>query len=49
MLKDQHAHMLAKFTYTQNFDCVDQPTLDLYFNKILAQSDPNEMQFPWSP
>jgi hypothetical protein len=30
----------------QNFDCVDQPTLDLDFNKILAQSDPDEMQTP---
>lgn len=34
------------FTYLQNFDCVDQPTLDLDFNHILAQSDPNEMQIP---
>src|SRR5215471_6071752 len=34
------------FTYTQNFDCVDQPTLDLDFNGVLAQSDPNEMQTP---
>jgi hypothetical protein len=30
----------------QNFDCVDQPLLDLDFNGILAQSDPNEMQVP---
>jgi hypothetical protein len=37
---------LVTFTYLQNFDCVDQPTLDLDFNKILAQSDPNEMQIP---
>jgi hypothetical protein len=37
---------LVTFTYLQNFDCVDQPTLDLDFNKILAQSDPNEMQTP---
>ena len=37
---------LLTFTYLQNFDCVDQPTLDLDFNKILAQSDPNEMQTP---
>src|SRR5437764_10046970 len=37
---------LVNFTYLQNFDCVDQPTLDLNFNKILAQSDPAEMQTP---
>src|SRR5215469_13639300 len=37
---------LVTFTYLQNFDCVDQPTLDLDFNRILAQSDPNEMQTP---
>src|SRR5215469_12036742 len=37
---------LVTFTYTQNFDCVDQPTLDLDFNGIKAQSDPNEMQTP---
>src|SRR5215469_11937416 len=37
---------LITFTYLQNFDCVDQPTLDLDFNKIMAQSDPNEMQTP---
>jgi len=40
--KDQ----LVTFTYLQNFDCVDQPTMDLDFNGILAQSDPNEMQTP---
>lgn len=34
------------FTYLQNFDCVDQPTLDLNFNGVMAQSDPNEMQTP---
>jgi hypothetical protein len=34
------------FTYLQNFDCVDQPTMDLDFNHVLAQSDPNEMQTP---
>ena len=38
------ADQLITFTYTQNFDCVDQPTLDLDFNGALAQSDPNEMQ-----
>lgn len=37
---------LLTFTYLQNFDCVDEPTLDLDFNKTLAQSDPNEMQTP---
>jgi len=37
---------LVTFTYQQNFDCVDQPTLDLDFNGIMAQSDPNEMQTP---
>ena len=37
---------LVTFTYLQNFDCVDQPLLDLDFNHIPAQSDPNEMQLP---
>src|SRR5438477_4186599 len=37
---------LVTFTYLQNFDCVDQPTMDLDFNGKLAQSDPNEMQTP---
>jgi hypothetical protein len=37
---------LVTFTYLQNFDCVDQPTLDLDFNGTLPQSDPNEMQTP---
>jgi hypothetical protein len=37
---------LVTFTYLQNFDCVDQPKLDLDFNGKLAQSDPNEMQIP---
>jgi hypothetical protein len=37
---------LVTFTYLQNFDCVDQPMLDLDFNHKLAQSDPNEMQIP---
>ena len=37
---------LLTLTYLQNFDCVDQPTLDLDFNKKLAQSDPGEMQLP---
>jgi hypothetical protein len=37
---------LITFTYLQNFDCVDQPLLDLDFNHLMAQSDPNEMQTP---
>lgn len=37
---------MLTFTYLQNFDCVDEPTLDLDFNGIVAQSDPNEMQNP---
>jgi hypothetical protein len=37
---------LITFTYLQNFDCVDQPLLDLDFNHKVAQSDPNEMQTP---
>ena len=37
---------LVTFTYLQNFDCVDQPLLDLDFNGIKAESDPNEMQTP---
>ncbi len=37
---------LVTFTYLQNFDCVDQPLLDLDFNGKKAQSDPNEMQTP---
>ena len=37
---------IITFTYQQNFDCVDQPTMDLDFNRVKAQSDPNEMQTP---
>src|SRR5215472_7913762 len=37
---------LVTFSYLQNFDCVDQPTMDLDFNGIMAQSDPQEMQTP---
>src|ERR1051326_5552563 len=37
---------LVTFTYDQNFDCVDQPAMDLDFNKKPAESDPNEMQTP---
>ncbi len=40
------ADQSVTFTYTQNFDCVDQPNLDLDFNGVLAQSDPHEMQMP---
>lgn len=34
------------FTYTENFDCVDEPTDDLNYNGILAESDPSELQIP---
>lgn len=37
---------VVTFTYQQNFDCVDEPLLDLDFNHIPAQSDPHEMQTP---
>src|SRR5580698_9456881 len=37
---------LLKFTYSQSFDCVDQPKDDLDFNKVQAQADPNEFQVP---
>lgn len=37
---------LLTFTYKQNFDCVDEPQLDLDFNGVKAQSDPHEMQTP---
>jgi len=37
---------LVTFTYLQNFDCVDQPNLDLDFNAKVAASDPHEMQMP---
>jgi hypothetical protein len=37
---------LVTFTYLQNFDCVEQPTMDLDFNGKPAQSDPNELQTP---
>ncbi len=37
---------VLNFTYTQNFDCVDQPNSDLNFNGIPAASDPGEMQIP---
>jgi hypothetical protein len=37
---------IVTFTYQQNFDCVDEPQLDLDFNGVKAQSDPHEMQTP---
>lgn len=37
---------LITFTYLQSFDCVDEPLLDLNFNRVKAQSDPGEMQTP---
>jgi len=37
---------LVTLTYLQNFDCVDQPALDLDFNGRTAAVDPNEMQTP---
>ncbi len=40
------ADRLLTFTYTQQFDCVDQNTDDLNYNGILAQSDPAEFQTP---
>lgn len=37
---------LVTFTYLQNFDCVEEPSMDLDFNGAKAQSDPNELQTP---
>ncbi|MGH7915533.1 MAG: hypothetical protein ACREPW_12945 [Candidatus Binataceae bacterium] len=37
---------LLRFTYEQSYDCVDQPSDDLDFNKALAESDPAEFQTP---
>jgi hypothetical protein len=39
-------NQLVTFTYLQNFDCVDQPNMDLDFNGKPAAVDPNEMQTP---
>ncbi len=39
-------NQLLLFTYTQSFDCVSQPTDDLNFNGIPAESDPGEFQIP---
>ncbi len=40
------ANQLLTFTYTQNFDCIDQPKNDLDYNGIKSASDPNELQTP---
>ena len=40
------AGKILKFTYTQNFMCVDQPKSDLNFNGTKADADPNEVQSP---
>lgn len=37
---------LAKFTYTQNYDCVDQPKDDLDYNGTTAGADSGELQIP---
>jgi hypothetical protein len=37
---------LLTFTYTQSFDCVDQPNTDLDFNGIPAAKDYGELQTP---
>jgi hypothetical protein len=37
---------LLTFTYTQNFDCIDQPNNDLNYNGIPADQDPGELQIP---
>jgi hypothetical protein len=40
------ADELLIFTYTQSFDCVDQPKDDLNHNGIAAETDPSEFQIP---
>lgn len=40
------ADQLLTFTYTQNFDCIDQPQNDLNHNGKQAQSNPGELQTP---
>lgn len=40
-----HGRLLT-FTYTQNYTCIHQPTDDLDYNGVLAQSDPGEFQTP---
>jgi hypothetical protein len=38
------ANELLRFTYTENFDCVDQPTDDRNYNGTPAESDPTELE-----
>ncbi len=40
------AGKVLKFTYSQNFVCVDQPKSDLNFNGVKADADSNEVQSP---
>src|SRR5689334_17845902 len=40
------AGKVLKFSYTQNFDCVEQPGDDLDFDKKKAEADPDELQIP---
>src|SRR5580658_8880402 len=40
------AGKLLTFTYTQSFDCIDQPLDDLNFDKIKAENEPAEFQVP---
>jgi hypothetical protein len=37
---------LFTFTYTENFDCVDEPGDDLNFNGVPVEMDPSEIQTP---
>jgi hypothetical protein len=37
---------ILKFDYTQQFNCVDQPSDDLNYNGVKAASDPGEFQIP---
>ncbi len=37
---------IVKFTYQQNFACVDQPNDDLDYSGVPAESDPGEFQTP---
>ncbi|MFY9647867.1 MAG: hypothetical protein WAK29_22005 [Terriglobales bacterium] len=39
-------NQVLKFNYTQNFDCIDQPSDDLNYNGVTAGSDPGEFQIP---
>jgi hypothetical protein len=40
------AGKVLKFSYPQNFDCVEQPGDDLDFDNKKAETDPNELQIP---